>query len=191
MTPRAGYSAEQDLPPQVRRAVALAARLGFENSCAPAYGRLLRVLAARGGLIGEAGTGCGVGSAWMLDGMPSDSKLITFEADAERAAAVQDLFRDEPRVTVVRGDSRELFALGPFDLVFADGGGKEPDWSVPVVSALRKPGGVLFFDDMMWGRPPAEDRVKSFWLGHPELVATEVMAAAPDWSAIIATRRGT
>ena len=79
--------------------------------------------------------------------------------------------------------------MGPFDLLFADGGGKDPDWADEVVAALRKPGGTLVLDDLRWGGPPGEDHLKSFWLGHQRLAATEVMTHAPDWAAIIATRR--
>ena len=58
---------DTERPELVGRALALAERSGFEHSCAPAVGRLLAVLAGRvrGGLVGEIGTGCGVGTAWM------------------------------------------------------------------------------------------------------------------------------
>ena len=191
MTPRADYSAEQDLPDLVTRSLQLAERLGFESSCGPGYGRLLRTLAARGGTVGETGTGCGTGSAWILSGMPAGSRLITIESDPRRAAAARQLLQGDPRAEVLEGDSRQLLKLGPFDLLFADGGGKEPEWGPAVVAALRKPGGILLLDDMMWGRPIEEDRVKRFWLTHPDLVATEVLAHGPDWAAIIATRRET
>ena len=57
-----------DLPPLVERAVGLARRLGFANSCRPEHGRLLHALAAGAGTIGETGTGCGVGLAWLASG---------------------------------------------------------------------------------------------------------------------------
>ena len=58
-----------------------------------------------------------------------------------------------------------------------------------LAAELRKPGGTLVLDDLVWGGPPGEDHLKSFWLGHQRLAATEVMTHAPDWAAIIATRR--
>ena len=189
MTPRADYRAEPELPALVRGGLRLAAELRFENSCGPGYGRLLRTLAARGGLIGELGTGCGVGTAWMLDGMPSTAHLITIEMDPIRAAAARVLLAVDPRAEVLEGDSRRLLKMGPFDLLFADGGGKDPDWADEVVAALRRPGGTLVLDDLMWGEPPGQDQLGSLWLGHPSLVATKVMTHSPNWAPIIATRR--
>src|SRR4051794_33960600 len=63
----ATYDGVEDLPPLVARAVALARELGFDLSSIPEQGRLLQVLArgARGGRIGETGTGAGVGVAWL------------------------------------------------------------------------------------------------------------------------------
>jgi predicted O-methyltransferase YrrM len=59
------YAGIADLPPLVQAAVQLAESQGFDNSCDPAQGRLLSVLAGGsvGGRIGETGTGCGVGLA--------------------------------------------------------------------------------------------------------------------------------
>jgi predicted O-methyltransferase YrrM len=63
------YAGSGTLPPLVSSAVALAADLGFDNSCAPEQGHLLSVLARgrSGGRVGETGTGCGVGLAWMIE----------------------------------------------------------------------------------------------------------------------------
>jgi predicted O-methyltransferase YrrM len=59
-TGTAAYGARGDLPPTVAAALDLARRTGFEMSCRPEQGELLRIL-ARGvgaGAIGETGTGC-------------------------------------------------------------------------------------------------------------------------------------
>ena len=57
------YAGITDLPPLVQAAIELAESQGFDNSCDPAQGRLLSLLAGGsvGGRIGETGTGCGVG----------------------------------------------------------------------------------------------------------------------------------
>lgn len=59
------YADRSALPPLVARAAELAERFGFKNSCAIAYAPLLQMLAAqvRGGVIGEMGTGTGIGTA--------------------------------------------------------------------------------------------------------------------------------
>lgn len=67
----AAHRSAGDLPAPVRRAVEEAERVGFELSCSPEQGRLLAVLASgipAGGAIGETGTGCGVGLAWLASG---------------------------------------------------------------------------------------------------------------------------
>ena len=62
----AAYDGLSDLPPMVERAVGLARRPGFANSCRPEHGRLLHALVAGAAAIGETGTGCGVGLAALV-----------------------------------------------------------------------------------------------------------------------------
>ena len=59
------YRATTWRPPLVERALALAEATGFALSSIPEVGRRLRALAGsvRAGVIGEMGTGCGVGAA--------------------------------------------------------------------------------------------------------------------------------
>jgi hypothetical protein len=73
----AAYDGLTDLPPLVQRAVDLARRLGFAYSCRPEHGRLLRALAAGAGAIGETGTGCGVGLAWLASGARPGTRLVS------------------------------------------------------------------------------------------------------------------
>jgi len=98
-----------DLPPLVERAVDLARRLGFANSCRPEHGRLLRALAAGAGTIGETGTGCGVGLAWLASGARPGTRLVSIEIDAERAGLVASLFADLHHLAVLAGDWREIY----------------------------------------------------------------------------------
>ena len=67
--------------PLVERAVDLARRLGFANSCRPEHGRLLRALAAGAGTIGETGTGCGAGLAWLAPDLAALVATRRFAAD--------------------------------------------------------------------------------------------------------------
>lgn len=59
------------IPALVVRALALAEARGFRNSSCPETGLLLHGLASTvtTGRIGEIGTGCGVGTAWMLSAL--------------------------------------------------------------------------------------------------------------------------
>ncbi len=181
-------------PPLVERATALAERLGFTQSCWPEVGRLLAVLAGsvRGGVIGELGTGCGVGTAWMASALAPDTTLLTIELDAERAEAAREILAPVPNVRVLHGDWRELLPHGPFDLLFVDGGGAKRDEPELALAALR-PGGVVVLDDL-WpaGIEPPElrdqpDPVREFWLNEPRLAATEILTG-PRMAVIIATR---
>jgi predicted O-methyltransferase YrrM len=60
------YKQLTDVPPPVARAVRAARAAGFAFSCRPEQGRLLYALAGGAtAAIGETGTGCGVGLAWL------------------------------------------------------------------------------------------------------------------------------
>jgi predicted O-methyltransferase YrrM len=184
---------QRAVPLTVADAERSAAEAGFTQSCIPEVGRLLSAVAATkpAGVVAESGTGAGVGTAWLRNGLGPDASLVTVERDpllAERAAV---LFADDPRVTVLTGDWRLLEAHAPFDVFFCDGGGKRDD-PERVVNLLA-PGGVLIMDDFTpaAGWPPRfegkVDALRSFYLDHPGLVATEVLTTATS-AAIIAAR---
>ncbi|WP_433043951.1 O-methyltransferase [Dactylosporangium sp. CS-033363] len=179
----------------VAAALDLAARTEFTQSCRPEHGELLRLL-ARGvgpGLIGETGTGCGAGLAWLLSGADPDARLVSIERDPSRAQAAAALFSAEPRVEVLHGDWRDLRAHGPFDLLVLDGGGQGKGAEPPLEPAeWLRPGGLIAMDDFTpstsWP-PMYEGRVdepRRHWLDHPDLRATEVRVA-PDAAAVLAT----
>jgi predicted O-methyltransferase YrrM len=193
----AAYDGQQDLPASVRRALVAARAAGFEHVCLPGQGRLLMALAAGvgDGAIGETGTGCGVGLAWMAAGAGPSARLVSVECDAARVRAAQEVFAGEPRVTVRQGGWDALHGSGPFDLLFLDGGTRAKAAELPIDPARwLTPGGVVVIDDFTpadsW--PPrfegAVDVDRLAWLEHPALMATEVRVA-PHAAAIVATRR--
>jgi predicted O-methyltransferase YrrM len=191
----AAYDGLTDLPPLVTEAVSLARREGFGNSCRPEHGRLLFALASGAEMIGETGSGCGVGLAWLASGARPGARLVSIELDPARAALAAELFEDLPQVTVLRGDWREIDRAAPFDLLVLDGGGQGKQGSEPAdATVLLRPGGTLVIDDLTpageW--PPMfqgqVDTVRVHWLAHPDLDATE-LRLAPDLAALVATRR--
>jgi len=191
----AAYDGLTDLPPLVERAVDLARRLGFAHSCRPEHGRLLRALAAGAATIGETGTGCGVGLAWLASGARPGTRLVSVEIDTERAGLVASLFADLPHLAVIPGDWREIYRAGPFDLLILDGGAHGKSSGIPAdPEELLKPGGTMVIDDLTpastW--PPRfdgqVDQARMYWLTHPALDAAE-LRLAPDLSALVATRR--
>jgi predicted O-methyltransferase YrrM len=189
------YRDLEELPPLVRRAVDAARGCGFDLSCRVAHGRLLASLAGGvgDGRIGETGTGCGVGLAWLASGAGPSAQLVSVELDAGRADVAREVFADDPRVTIVVADWSELEPSGPFDLLSLDGGGQGKRGETPMdpVRWLR-PGGVLIMDDFVpadtW--PPryagAVDDVRLSWLAHPALRAIE-LRTEPDQAVIVAT----
>jgi predicted O-methyltransferase YrrM len=184
-----------DIPPLVRRALELAQRMDFKISSIPEVGRLLQGLAGNiaNGVIGETGTGCGAGSAWIISGMQPTSRLATVEIDPHRAAAARELFAEYENVVVINGDWKELGYQGPFDMMFLDGGGKRDEQQVAF--EMLKPGGFVLLDDMTpeshwleeWRRPDFVDEVREWWFGHPELATIEILTS-DSTSAIIAIR---
>ncbi|MFJ3900234.1 O-methyltransferase [Streptomyces sp. NPDC090025] len=113
------------LPRPLVGILAEAARIGFAMSCEHRTGALLSTLAAakRGGLIVELGTGIGAGTAWLLDGMDADARLVTVEADSGRQAVARRHIGDDPRVAFVHDDAERWLRTyeGPrFDLAFVD-----------------------------------------------------------------------
>jgi predicted O-methyltransferase YrrM len=174
------------VPPLVERALALAARLGFEKSCSAEAGRLLQALAGQRGRarVGEIGAGCGVGAAWILSALSPEIPFLTVELDDERAAAVAELLAEDEHARVLTGDWTELLPPeAPFDLLFADGGGQRAKTN-PAVVDLLGPGGTLVLDDLTPGRS-GPDPVRELWLGHPRLAAIELQLS-PGEAAIVA-----
>jgi predicted O-methyltransferase YrrM len=191
----ASYEGLTDLPPLVERAVDLARREGFAHSCRPEHGRLLYALAAGAGTIGETGTGCGVGLAWLASGARPGTRLVSVERDAARAALAAGLFAGQPDVTVIPGDWTEIACEAPFDLLALDGGGQGKDGGPAAdPEALLRPGGTLVIDDLTpastWppyyqGQP---DPGRMAWHDHPAVDTAEVRLA-PDLAALVVTRR--
>lgn len=189
------YDGATGLPNEVLDAVGLARSPGFENSCRLEQGRLLRVLAAGrdGGIIGETGTGCGVGLSWMVGATSEATRFVSVEIDEVRALACQRLFAHHANVRIDIGNWVQLLDHGPFDLLVLDGGGAgKTDEPVDVHVAL-KIGGMLVVDDFtpftVW--PPTHDgdrdQARLHWLDHPCLIATEIRLA-PDLSTVVAVR---
>jgi predicted O-methyltransferase YrrM len=196
-------------PPLVNEAIKLAERLGFlhekeldhDSSCIPEMGHLLRTLAAAkpAGRLAEAGTGCGVGTAWMESALTNDSSLLSVEIDEERAAAVANLFRDKALVEICHGDSKEILPRrGPFDLLYFDGLGTADDLlpaNASFLIELVRVGGFIVFDDIPTGANLGEHLPSDLWtvrklefaFGHDRL-SSQIVRLTPEWSGLFATR---
>jgi predicted O-methyltransferase YrrM len=198
-------------PPLVQRALALELELGFERSCIREVGLLLYVLAAQRGRarMGELGTGCGVGAAWIVSALPPAVPFVTVELDKTRARAAAELFAADENVRVLQGDWHELMpSEAPFDLLFFDSGKQHPEIDGEQVVGLLAPGATIFMDDLTPGfevghagkahaasfsaaqaQSRGPDPVREFWLNHPAIAAVEILTT-PETAAILGTRSG-
>jgi predicted O-methyltransferase YrrM len=191
------FAGSYPVPPLVLAAVELAQRLEFTYTVHPATGRLLADLAGGiRGVIGETGTGTGASVAWMLSTAPPGTRIISVELDRERAEAAAHLFCDEPAVTILAGDANRLAEHGPFDLLVLDAPSTPGPlaWDTLAPATVLRPNGLLVKDDLwpMTGWPPTTydgsvDEIRSRWLTHPELMATEVTVA--EGFAVLIARR--
>ncbi len=192
------YRGLTGLPPLVERAVAAARRAGFRTSCLPSHGRLLQLLAAGigEGVIGETGTGCGVGLAWLASGARTGVRLVSVEHDWLLADTARSVFAETPAVTVLHGDWTELRTEAPFALLALDGGGqgKGTDQAVNPREWVA-PGGTIVMDDFTPTRewPPMHDgqpdAARLHWLEHPDLLAA-MISTEPDAATVVATLKG-
>jgi predicted O-methyltransferase YrrM len=190
------HPARFETPPLVQAAQQLAAQAGFERSCTPEVGQLLRILAATvmDGVIAELGAGYGVGAAWLVSGLRPGVRLRTIEHDWARASAVAQLLAAQPAARVDYGDWRELLRAGaePYALLFVDV--HDAKYDPDVVLPCLRPGGLLVLDDLtpsaQW---PAEwqgrtDTLRERWLLDPRLLAAEILLT-PTSAAIVAALR--
>lgn len=184
-------------PARLARIEAESKRLGFDMPSDPLTGALLRSLAATrpGGRMLELGTGTGLATAWLLDGMDANARLVSI--DNERS--VQDVARKEleadSRVSFlcIDGDLylRDLTPEIRFDLIFAD------TWPgkyrlLDETLAHLADGGLYVVDDMLpqpnW--PPGHEHKVQALLdalhARPDLAVSELA-----WSTglVLAARR--
>lgn len=114
----------------------------------------------------EVGTGAGVGTLWLLEGMSADGTLTTIDAEAEhhRLAKEAVLAAGHPsgRTRFIAGRAREVLprlADATYDMVWcAEGVPEYVDYLTEAVRLVR-PGGIIMFNQAV-GRaadPAARD----------------------------------
>ena len=140
------------LPAQLTAIEEETARLGFGMPSERDTGALLRVLAAGrpAGQLLEIGTGTGLATAWLLDGMDSVSLLHTIDTDREVVAVARRYLGDDPRVRFVVADAigwLEAHRHLSFDLIFADAIPGKYEQFATAWDRLKS-GGIYVIDDM-------------------------------------------
>jgi predicted O-methyltransferase YrrM len=163
-------------------------------------GALLRTLAASkaAGALLELGTGTGLATAWLLDGMDERSTLLSMDNDEGVVSVARRHLGHDRRLTLVVQDGASflaslLFEGKRFDLVFAD------TWpgkytNLDDALSLVKVGGFYVIDDMLpqpnWtdDHPPKVEALVRTLGSRPDFQATSL-----HWSTglMIATRVAT
>lgn len=188
------FAALSRYPAAVADAKRRAHELKFTMSCDDEVGRMLAALAAAvppGGRILEIGTGAGVGTAWIVDGLDerTDVEVCSVEIEPRLSDATREWLWP-CFVNLVAGDALEhLDSLGTFNLVFADASPVKYTNIESVLAKLR-PGGIVVMDDL--GGPSFSERQRADKTGlrraltnHPDLHTVDM-----DWSTgvVLATK---
>jgi predicted O-methyltransferase YrrM len=127
--------------------------LKFGMASEPLTGALLRTLAASrpGGRLLELGTGTGLATAWLLDGMDQTSTLTSVDNDSLVQAVALQCLGDDPRLQLMNMNAIDFLrnqTPQSFDLVFADAiPGKYE--GLDLALAVVRPGGFYVMDDML------------------------------------------
>jgi predicted O-methyltransferase YrrM len=156
--------------------------LKFGMASEPLTGALLRTLAASrpGGRLLELGTGTGLATAWLLDGMDQTSTLTSVDNDSLVQAVAVNCLGDDPRLQLIHMNAIDFLGNQipqSFDLVFADAlQGKYE--GLDLALAVVKPGGFYVFDYML--------PQKNWPAGHAEKaqVLTERLAGQEDFTLV-------
>lgn len=175
-----------DIPAQYKSIQRATRDLSFNMASDLYTGSLLKTLVASRPCshILELGTGSGLATSWILQGMDEDSTLVTVENNSMLLQIAQHQLNDN-RIEFVLADGYQWlkdYKGKQFDLVFADAMPGKYDLFEEAF-AMVKPGGFYIIDDMLpqpnWPGGHAE-RVSEF-IGHLEQRA-DVTLTKLNWS---------
>jgi predicted O-methyltransferase YrrM len=157
-----------NIPSQYEEITAISRQLDFNMASDIYTGSLLKTLVASkpGGRILELGTGSGLATSWIVNGLDRDAVLITVENNAMLLSVARESLHDT-RINFVLEDGYKWlkeYKGEKFDLIFADAMPGKYDLFEEAFSLL-KTGGFYIIDDMLpqanWPEGHAE-RVTAF-----------------------------
>ncbi|UDY22830.1 O-methyltransferase [Nocardioides sp. Kera G14] len=126
----------------------------------PGVGGALRFLASvlDARAVVEVGTGTGVSGLWLLRGMRADGVLTSIDIEAESQRLARQTFTDAgipaQRARTISGAALDVLTRltdGHYDLMFVDADIEEADACLTEALRLLRPGGVVAFDNALWG----------------------------------------
>lgn len=128
------------------------AKIGFDMSSDLYIGSLLKTLIASkpGGHFLELGTGIGLSLSWMIDGMDTNSSILTVDNNPDLIEIATTYFGDDSRITLECKDAANWikeYRGTFFDLIFADAWPGKYSELDKTISLLKK-GGFYVLDDM-------------------------------------------
>lgn len=170
--------------------------LGFSMNADVLAASLLRTLARSkpGGKFLELGTGTGLSTAWLLDGMDEHSSLVSVDNDSACQDVARDVLGYDKRLTLVCQDGEAWLSANTetFDFIFAD------TWAGKYLQldealSMLKPNGIYLIDDMLpqpnWpeGHQAKANRLIKELEARPDILLTKLA-----WSTglVIATKKG-
>jgi predicted O-methyltransferase YrrM len=142
----------KNIPVQYNRIKDDTERLSFQMNSDLLTGSLLKTLVAsrKCGRILELGTGGGLATSWILDGMDQQTKLLTIENNAALWEIAKKQLAD-PRIEFLLVDGYKWlkeYQGEKFDLIFADAMPGKYDLFEETIQLL-KAGGIYVIDDML------------------------------------------
>ncbi|GAA4440542.1 hypothetical protein GCM10023188_37940 [Pontibacter saemangeumensis] len=177
----------QPFPPAYGSIAEATRRSGFTMASDVLTCSLLRTLAASkpASRFLELGTGTGLSTAWILDGMDEDSTLLSIDNDQQCLEIAQRYLGDDSRLELVCTDGGEWVAQNKqqrFDYIFAD------TWHgkyllLDEVLAMLNKGGLYIIDDMLpqpnWpeGHHEKADKLIGYLESREDLVLTKQLWA--------------
>ena len=137
-----------------------AAEVGGASPVSPAVGATLRFIAAAlsAKAVVEIGTGCGTSGIWLLRGMRRDAVLTSVDVEPEHQRLARRAFTEagfaSNRFRLIGGKASDVLPRltdGGYDLVFCDADKHEYPAYLTAALRLLRPGGVVAFDNALWG----------------------------------------
>lgn len=143
----------QPLPQAYNRIAEATTIAGFTMASDALTGSLLRTLATSkpSGKFLEMGTGTGLSTSWILDGMDAKSSLISIDNDEKFLKIAEEYLGNDKRLELICMDGAEWFEQNKqerFDFIFADSWHGKYLLRDEAISMLNK-GGFYIIDDML------------------------------------------
>lgn len=143
----------QNKPAVIEKIDADAAEINFGQPSDDLTGVFLRTIVASkpSGNFLELGTGAGRATAWLLEGMSKDAKLISVESEESLIAIAQKHLGHDARLTLICSLGEEVITSLPansLDIIFADTWPGKYNHLEETLS-LVKEGGFYIIDDML------------------------------------------